>query len=155
MAAPYVEHETFVCSDCGELAQARTEQQKWRVGQGFSMHCARCYRIEMDAIRRADALTILQKFAVPELSGQMPIKFTSGGFVYVLEDATGTPLYVGRTSRLLNDRMREHRNKEWWDEVVTLNFWYFHTTDETVDAERNLILSLQPKHNRRHVGVMR
>jgi predicted GIY-YIG superfamily endonuclease len=80
-------------------------------------------------------------------------------YVYILSDASGIPLYVGRSWNP-HYRMEKHRRKKpWWPDVAHMELRLIqgtdiHSSDRAVaEAEMYLIKSLRPLHN--IVGVSR
>ena len=143
----------FDCDICGTRTRAVSQQQRFRASTNESMQCARCYKAKKDVERREDALVSTAAMSIPDMAGEFPISFAAGGFVYQLTDIDNDPLYVGSTSRDLFTRPFEHKNRDWWDSVATVQFWYYPTTDQVRVAEHALIAAVQPRFNSHYVGT--
>lgn len=142
----------FRCDTCDAVAKIRSEQQQWRVANDYPMHCGKCYKQEMDQIRREDAISTIRGMNTPDGAGEFPVEFNTGGFVYQLQSATREPLYVGATRRELSDRPFEHKKQVWWGEVAAVRFWYYPTMDQVTAMERAMIRASQPRYNSHFVG---
>lgn len=67
--------------------------------------------------------------------------------VYLMRDATGTPLYAGVTTDLLR-RLREHRSQPWFPDVATTTVEQVaETKAEGLRLEREAIAQYRPTHN--------
>lgn len=74
------------------------------------------------------------------------------GYVYVLSDARGSVVYIGR-SRCPGNRFDKHRRKTWWPEVTHLTLLRLRGDDRNETAaltdavETHAIARLGPRHN--------
>ena len=72
--------------------------------------------------------------------------------LYRFYDATDELLYVGATT---NPRFRiqtHRREKEWWQEVVTIKIQHFTNLDQLLAEERAAIEAENPRHNLVHTA---
>lgn len=68
--------------------------------------------------------------------------------VYTCHDATGAAIYVGMTSGITARIGRHKKASPWWHEVDVLRHGAFLPRAEALQVERNLIVRLQPRHNK-------
>ena len=67
-------------------------------------------------------------------------------FVYELADASGAVLYVGCTDNL-GRRLLNHKTREWWPDVNSINATRYETRVEGLFWESVGIAHHQPRHN--------
>lgn len=67
--------------------------------------------------------------------------------LYVLYDMAGAPIYVG-ISHVPWDRMDQHREREWWQDVASAAFTHYPSRCDAEKAETTLIVALRPPGNR-------
>lgn len=67
---------------------------------------------------------------------------------YTCHNAAGEVIYVGMTSGITARIGRHKKASPWWHEVEVLQHGAFLPRAEAEQAERDLIVRLQPKHNK-------